>query len=106
MKKLAKRVSLFMLALTLSTAGYAATETTSTKGTEIKGEPLTEAESKTLVSRLEEIKEIDKSELNKEEKKALRKEVKEIKRDLKGNGGIYLSTGAIIIIVLLLIILL
>lgn len=67
-----------------------------------------EAHVRALTSRLNEIKEMDKSELSRSEKKELRKEVKAIKADLKssGNGGIYLSVGAIIIIVLLLILLL
>jgi hypothetical protein len=104
MKKLAKRVSIFMLALTLSTFSYAATETNTAPIA--KSEPLTEVEAKKLASRLDEIDAIDKSDMERGEKKALRKEVKEIKRELKGNGGIYLSTGALIIIILLLIILL
>ena len=50
---------------------------------------------------------MDKSDMSRAEKKELRKEVKEIKTDLKSTGnGVYLSVGAIIIIVLLLILLL
>jgi hypothetical protein len=62
---------------------------------------------KTMLLRLEEIKEMDKSNLKSSEKKSLRKEVRSINRELKTmNGGVYLSVGAIIIIILLLIILL
>jgi len=62
---------------------------------------------KTMILRLNEIKEMNKSNLNSSEKKSLRKEVRSINRELKSmNGGIYLSVGAIIIIILLLIILL
>lgn len=65
------------------------------------------AEVKVLLNRLEEIKNMDKSDLNSSEKKVLRKEVKAIKATLKSSrSGIYLSVGAIIIIVLLLILLL
>jgi hypothetical protein len=65
------------------------------------------SESIRLTKRLEEIKNIDVSELNRNEKKELRKEVKTIEKQLKqNNGGVYLSVGAIIIVVLLLIILL
>ena len=65
------------------------------------------AEVKVLLNRLEEIKQMDKSDLNSTEKKELRKEVKTIKKTLKSSGnGVYLSVGAIIIIVLLLILLL
>ena len=60
-----------------------------------------------LEQRLEEIKNIDRSEMTRLEKKSLRKEVKAIKKEGKGrSGGIYLSVAAIIIIILLLILLL
>jgi hypothetical protein len=60
-----------------------------------------------LMNRLEEIKAMDKSELTTSEKKALRKEVKTIKKEMATMaGGIYLSIGAAILIVLLLILLL
>jgi hypothetical protein len=62
---------------------------------------------KILLNRLEEIKKMDKSNLNSSEKKELRKEVRTIKKTLKSTGnGVYLSIGAIIIIILLLILLL
>lgn len=65
------------------------------------------AEVKTMLNRLEEIKEMDKSNLSSSEKKELRTEVKTIKKNLKSSGhGVYLSVGAIIIIILLLILLL
>lgn len=63
-----------------------------------------------LKDRLNEAFAIDKSELNKEEKSALKSEIKSLKTELKdfqkravGNGGIYISTGGLIIIILLLI---
>lgn len=60
-----------------------------------------------LLLRLQEIKKIDKSTIDATERKKLRKEVKLLKiRAKQGNGGIYLSVGALIIIILLLIILL
>ncbi len=62
---------------------------------------------KTLLARLDEIKAMDKSDLSRLEKKALRIEVRETKAELKSmNGGVYLSVGAVIIIILLLILLL
>lgn len=49
---------------------------------------------------------MDKSELNKLEKSALRKEVKGIKKDLRAlSGGVYLSVGVIIIVLLLVLLL-
>jgi len=60
-----------------------------------------------LEKRLEEIKSIDRKSLSREERKALRHEVKEIKKELQGiSGGVYLSIGAIILVALLLILLL
>ncbi len=66
----------------------------------------TEAEATRLKNRLEEIKALDKGQLSAVEKKALRKEVRAIKKELAAGGGVYLSVGAIILIVLLLILLL
>ncbi len=60
-----------------------------------------------LLNRLEVIKAMDKSKLSIAEKRDLKKELRTIKKNLKvGNGGIYLSVGAIIIIILLLILIL
>ena len=64
-----------------------------------------DAESEVLLSRLEEINEMDKSDLTHSEKRELRKEVRQIDKTLNG-GGVYLSVGAIIIVILLLILLL
>jgi hypothetical protein len=60
-----------------------------------------------LLTRLDEIKAMDKTALNRSEKKELRKEVRAIKSELKEKRhGVYLSVGAFIIIILLLVILL
>jgi hypothetical protein len=65
------------------------------------------AETEELLLRLDEINEMDKSDLNFAEKKNLRKEVKSIKSELKERGdGVYISLGAALIIIILLIILL
>ena len=70
-------------------------------------EKIESAEAKVMISRLEEIKAMDKSNMSSKEKKTLRKEVRSIKKSLaQSNGGVYLSVGAIIIIILLLILLL
>jgi hypothetical protein len=60
-----------------------------------------------ITQRLNEIKSMDKTEMTGMERKMLRKEVKEMKKEMKGlNNGVYLSVGAIIIIILLLILIL
>ena len=70
-------------------------------------EPALQADARTMLLRLDEIKTMDKTNLNSSEKKNLRKEVKSMKQSLKTiGGGVYLSGGAIILIVILLIVLL
>ena len=60
-----------------------------------------------IEKRVSEIKALDRSSLTKADRKALKKELKDMKKEAKAiRGGIYLSVGAIIIIILLLIILL
>lgn len=63
------------------------------------------AKIKVLECRLNEIKTMDKSNLTFSDKRILRKEVRSIKRQLQAiGGGLYISTGVIIIIIVLLII--
>ena len=60
-----------------------------------------------LVNRVEEIRKMDKSNLTRVEKRALRSELKELKQQARVlEKGVYLSVGAIIIIILLLILIL
>ena len=67
----------------------------------------TEARVTELTNRLNEIKTIDQTQLSRAERKVLRKEVREIKKELAAvGGGVYLSVGAILLIALLLILLL
>jgi hypothetical protein len=61
----------------------------------------------TLLARLKEIKDMDRSGMSSVEKKALRKELRSMRHEIRSShNGIYLSVGAVIIIVLLLILLL
>ncbi len=60
-----------------------------------------------ITRRVEEIKNMDRSNLSRVERKALRNELLEMKKEVKAtNGGVYLSVGAIIIILLILILIL
>lgn len=61
-----------------------------------------------LINRIAEIKSMDKSGMSFREKRALRKELRSIKKGLRVNssGGIYLSVGALLVVILLLILLL
>jgi hypothetical protein len=66
-----------------------------------------QAEITKLMTRLETIKAMDKSTLDRSEKRVLLKEVRAIKSELKDKRhGVYVSVGAFIIIILLLVILL
>ena len=105
MKKITLSMMIIVLSLSVipTTMLAKTTEPTSINNT-TKEMP---AEVKLMLNRLEEIKEMDKSNLTSADKKALRKEVRAIKSNLKASGnGIYLSIGAIIIIILILILIL
>lgn len=105
MKKLP--VYLMMMVMSLSifpTTGFASEKNATAANTNTKEMP---GEVKVMLTRLEEIKAMDKSEMKASEKKELRKEVRAIKANLAAsNNGVYFSVGAIIIIILLLILLL
>ncbi|NEU07207.1 hypothetical protein GZH53_02680 [Flavihumibacter sp. R14] len=72
--------------------------------------PLTEQQQvrlNNIEQRVLEIKEMDRSSLSRQERKDLRKELQEMKKEANAmSGGVYLSVGAIIIIILLLILIL
>ena len=60
-----------------------------------------------IKSRVDEIRSLDRSELNSEEKKALRNELTTLKKEANaiGNGGVYLSITALLVIIIILILL-
>ena len=92
-------VLLMALSITLITPVFASNPAS------VKTEVPKEVRAKQIESRLVEIRNMDKTNMTKAEKKDLRKEVKSLKKEA-ASQGIYLSIGAIIIIVLLLILLL
>ncbi len=64
------------------------------------------SQAKDLLFRLEQIKDMDKSNMTRAEKKELRKETRAIRDQLSTlGGGVYITAGGIIIILLLLILL-
>lgn len=94
---------IFTLAISSNTV-FAADKSNKVK-TEMTAEQKVELQR--ITNRVEEIKALDKSELSRDEKKALKKELKELKAEARAmGGGVYLSVGAIIIIILLLILIL
>jgi hypothetical protein len=96
------RVASFVMLLAIALPASSATVS------EAKGTVKTEnARAQVLTQRLEVIRGMNKSEMTRLEKKSLRNEVKDIKKEMKTmSGGVYLSVGAIIIVILLLILLL
>jgi hypothetical protein len=101
MKKYLIFLTILTLSVTLSPASSSISATHTTEG------PVSSPEAQKLISRLHEINELDKKQLNPTEKRELRKEVKSLKKQLRElSGGVYLSAGTIIIILLILIILL
>lgn len=97
-------VCLLLLSLLLAVPGYSndITVTPRTKS----AEPISPAETEKLMRRLEEIKAMDLKSLPRAERRALRKEVKEIDQKVQDSGYVYISVGALVIIILLLILLL
>lgn len=107
MKTISKlRMAVVLLTLATTAPAFAG-PTTPVTTTALATAPTDDAKAEVLLNRLKEIKDMDKSNLSRVEKKALRKEVKEIKATMKASSnGVYLSIGAIIIIILLLILIL
>ena len=75
---------------------------------EKKTEEQKEARYAQMKQRVEEIRKMDKSSLSREERKALRTELKDMNKEAKANGksGIYISVSALIIIILVLLLVL
>ena len=100
-KKLPGILFMFLL-LNLSFASYAAPLTSDPEPA-----TLTKESAAQLMVRLHEIKALAKTDLSASQKTELRKEVKDIRKQLKSSSnGVYLSIGAIVIILLILILLL
>lgn len=104
-----KKIILGIMATCLSFTFHpiqAIAATTSTPSTLTVSRDLESEKAKALLTRLDEINAMDKTNLKPSEKRSLRREVRSIKHDLKTiGGGVYISVGAIIIILILLLIL-
>ena len=104
MKKFIYSLALiFMLGVSANTV--LAAEKSEKNKTEMTAEQ--KVQLKRITDRVEEIRDMDKSNLTKSDRKELRKELRELKKQARAmGGGFYLSVGAIIIIILLLILIL
>jgi hypothetical protein len=104
MKRISYSLAL-IFTLAISSNSVSAADKTEKVKTEMTAEQKVQLER--ITSRVEEIRAMDKSNLSRAEKKALRKELKQLKQEARAmGGGVYLSVGAIIIIILLLILIL
>ncbi len=91
----------------LSASNVFAAAKTSTSTASATENKLSEEEMSNYRNRVEEIRDMDKSELTSSEKKELRSELKDIKETMHRSGGyIYIGGGTLILIIILLIILL
>lgn len=103
-----KKTLTYLMAIMFSLSSFASVNATGIDPTKTTTKTANEipAEVQVMLNRLEEIKDMDKSEMTRAEKKELRKEVRAIKAEVRSSGnGLYISAGAIIIILLLIIIL-
>lgn len=67
---------------------------------------LSAEELSSMNKRVEEIRDMDKSEMSSKEKKELKKELKETKKNISRDGGyVYIGSGTLILIILLIILL-
>jgi TolA-binding protein len=106
MKTISKLRSVIIMLVMATTLATFANNTVKT-GAPISNTTANDSKTEVLLNRLKEIREMDKSNLSRANKKSLRKEVKEIKTTMRTtSNGVYLSIGAIIIIILLLILIL
>ncbi len=90
-----------------STMAFATNKDVKTEVVPVKTEnQLTAEEVSHLTKRVEEIRDMDKSEMKAKERKELRKEVKMIKSDLKKSGNpIYIGGASLLLIIILILIL-
>ncbi|MBC7948460.1 MAG: hypothetical protein H7Y42_11305 [Chitinophagaceae bacterium] len=104
------RVVLLALLMTITvTSSFAATSDDPRPKTEMTTGMTDEqraARVEQIKTRVNEIKTMDRSSLSKADRKALRKELRELNKEARASRGVYLSVGAIIIIILLLILIL
>ncbi|MEZ4771584.1 MAG: hypothetical protein R3D00_00295 [Bacteroidia bacterium] len=106
MKKLSVIAAALLLFASVPLSLSASTEATAISLPSDKPKPVESPENTALINRLDEIKAMDKSEMTSAEKKELRNEAKETKKNLRLGGGVYLSAGALVLIIVLLIVLL
>jgi len=104
MKKIIFFVSLMFLSLSTSTVFASKTDPTAVPVT--KENKLSEEEMSRLKNRVEEIRDMDKTNLSRIEKRELRKELRAIRSTIHSNGGgyVYIGGTTLLLIIILIII--
>ena len=110
MKKTVLFVLILMFSLGTLTAFAAKTDLKTTTDNpavpEKKENKLSEEEMSRLTRRVEEIRDMDKTNMTVKEKRELKSELKGIKKNVKEHGGyIYIGTAALILIIILIVVL-
>lgn len=106
MKKILSLVLVGLISFSTFASSLSAPEPLTKENIETKTEEEIEARIEYLESRLQEIEKMDFSEMERSEKKELKKEIKAIEKEMGLDNRISISIGGAIIIVLLLILLL
>jgi hypothetical protein len=94
---------IFTLGATTTFAGNSESKSATPVATENK---LSAEEVSRLTKRVEEIRDMDKSEMTTSEKRELRKELKAIKETVRKDGGVIYISGGVLLLIILIIILL
>ncbi len=90
----------------VSTSTFAVTASRNDENGPKTENKLSEEELGRLTRRVEEIRDMDKTDMTAKEKKEIRKELKGIKENVRRDGGaIYIGTGTLILIIILVILL-
>ncbi len=112
MKKIVFFVFLMILSLSVSTVFATDAKSESELNSdnpvviENRGDKLSEEEISQIEMRIEEIRDMDKSELTEEERLELRKELKDIRDEVtRPIRGVYLSLGGLVLILILILLL-
>lgn len=96
----------FIMVFVLSATAFAATASKNPENLPKTENKLSEEEAIRLTNRVEEIRDMDKTDMAAKEKRELRKELKSIHKSVKRDGGIiYIGTGTLLVIILLIILL-
>ena len=97
-----KKLMIFVLSPAMSFAVNNVNVNSETLSVPVTENKLMDVEISNMKERLEEIRDMDKAEMNAKDKKEIKKELKSMK---KASGGIYIGAGTLLLVVLLIVLL-